>query len=286
MAAAMFIGMLSTAPLPAHAAGPSVWYKTHVAHIGWMSPVSNGATAGTTGQSKAIEAVQIDTSGMSGGVRYCLHVEGYGWLPWQTNKQTAGTVGEGRRGEAIRIELTGALAGSYDILYRVHCQNLDWQPWVKNGQVAGTTGQSLRMEAIQIKLVPKAASSAEALNWCESLVGKKVGSGQCVALISAYYQHLGVSPVSGNAKDYATNSLPSGWTRVKGGVPQAGDILVYTGGKYGHVAIYAGNNKIFHQNWSGTYVQKSENWSYNKSWYSSAEKGTKSYWGYIRPRFK
>ena len=130
-----------------------------------------------------------------------------------------------------------------------------------------------------------AATVSEAMNWCESLLGKKVGSGQCVALIQNYYEYLGKSKVSGNACDYATNALPSGWSRVKGGTPQTGDILVYVGAKYGHVAIYAGGTTSYHQNMSGQYVEKKTNWAYNKSWYSRAEGGTKSYWGYIRPAF-
>ena len=123
------------------------------------------------------------------------------------------------------------------------------------------------------------------MNWCESLLGKTVGSGECVALIQKYYEYLGKSIVSGHARDYATNALPSGWSRVKGGTPQTGDILVYVGAKYGHVAIYAGGTTSYHQNMNGRYVEKKTNWSYNKSWYSSAEGGTKSYWGYIRPTF-
>ena len=288
MAAALAVSVICTVPLPTQAASASVWYKVHVEDIGWMNPVCNSATAGTEGRSKAIEAIQIDLglSGISGGVLYRVHVKDHSWLPWQTNKMTAGTTGERRRAEAIQIKLTGAIANSYDIVYRTHVQNVGWMSWVSNGATSGTTGRSLRMEAIQIKLVPKAGSADAALNWCASKVGKTVGNGQCVGLIAAYYQYNGVSAVSGNAKDYATNALPSGWSRVKGGTPQPGDILVYTGAKYGHVAIYAGSNTIYHQNWNGKYVEKTTGWSYNKSWYSKAEGGTKSYWGYIRPRFK
>ena len=128
-------------------------------------------------------------------------------------------------------------------------------------------------------------SAADGLNYVAGLVGQQVGSGQCVALIKAYYSYLGVSPVSGNACDYATNALPAGWARVQGGVPQPGDILVYTGAKYGHVVIYAGGTTVYQQNWSYEKVERTDNWNYNKSWYSQKEGGTKSYWGYIRPNF-
>lgn len=124
-----------------------------------------------------------------------------------------------------------------------------------------------------------------ALSWVQNHVNQTVGTGQCVALIKAYSAQLGLNnPITnGNACDYATKPLQPGWTRVQGGVPQPGDILVYTGGKYGHVAICAGNNISFHQNMRGKFVEKKINWSYNHRWYSKAEKGYKSYWGYIRP---
>ena len=139
--------------------------------------------------------------------------------------------------------------------------------------------------ANEMSLASTKVTVSEAMSWCESKLGKKVGTGQCVALIQAYYTYLGVSTVSGNACDYATNSLPSGWSRKKGGTPAKGDILVYTGAKYGHVAIYAGGTTSYHQNMSGKYVEKKTNWNYDKSWYSNAEGGTKSYWGYIRPNW-
>lgn len=131
----------------------------------------------------------------------------------------------------------------------------------------------------------QAATNSEALNWCASKVGKTVGSGQCVALVQAYYNYLGVPAASGNGCNYATNALPSSWTRTKGGVPQPGDILVYKGGQFGHVAIYAGEKTSYHQNMSGQYVEKKTNWAYDTSWYSQKEGGWKYYWGCIHPNF-
>lgn len=135
-------------------------------------------------------------------------------------------------------------------------------------------------------------TQSEAISWCESKVGTSVGyndgSGQyqCVEFIQAYYQYLGVSKVSGNGCDYATNALPSGWSRVQGGVPQKGDILVYSGTanyRYGHVAICGENTNVsYHQNYkSKPYVTK-ENFAYNS--YGYINKFT-PYWGYIRPNW-
>ncbi len=135
-------------------------------------------------------------------------------------------------------------------------------------------------------------SQNEAISWCESKVGTSVGyndgSGQyqCVEFIQAYYQYLGVSKVSGNARDYATNALPSGWSRVQGGVPQKGDILVYSGTSgypYGHVSICGDNtNTSYHQNYkSKPYVTK-ESFAYNSPGYIN---NYTPYWGYIRPNW-
>ena len=83
-------------------------------------------------------------------------------------------------------------------------------------------------------------------NWCVDVDGSY--GCQCVDLIMAYYNYLVGYHVSGNAKDYGSNSLPSGWTRVYSN-PQAGDVIVWGAGAlladgnyradstYGHVGI-------------------------------------------------
>lgn len=139
---------------------------------------------------------------------------------------------------------------------------------------------SLNASAVTTKTV------AQATSWLEGLVGSKVGSGQCVALIKAYYEYLGAPTPYGNACDYATNSLPSGWQRIKGATPQAGDVLIWTQGyqNYGHVAICGGNGKYYHQNWGGLYVQ-ALNQSYTGGFSISSGAYRANYWGVIRPDF-
>lgn len=123
----------------------------------------------------------------------------------------------------------------------------------------------------------------DGISWVKSQVGKPLDQDglygeQCVDLIRYYYLYLGVSPVQGNGCDYATNSLPSGWTRVKGGRPQKGDILVYSG-TYGHVAIYESDYSTYHQNYNyHPYVEQITNIRYDG--FTSTP-----YWGYIRPNW-
>ena len=119
-----------------------------------------GAQAGSIGQAKRLEAIQIRLGrNINGGVRYKTHVQTFGWQNWVSNGTTSGTSGLGKRLEAIQIELTGQAAQQYDIYYRVHVQSYGWLDWAKNGQMSGTSGLAKRLEGIQIVLVPKGAAA-------------------------------------------------------------------------------------------------------------------------------
>jgi Zn-dependent metalloprotease len=120
----------------------------------WLPWVANGATAGTTGQSRPMRAAQAYISNAPGvGVTYRAHVSGAGWLGWVSNGATAGTTNLllGPRMEAIEMKLLGAPATCH-VNYRAHVAYLGWLPWVADGATAGTTGQSRRMEAMQATL--------------------------------------------------------------------------------------------------------------------------------------
>jgi len=137
----------------------SVTYRTHVQDYGWQSWKSDGQSAGTTGESKRLEGVEIKLSGVDGGISYKTHVQNYGWQGWKSNGQMSGTSGESKRLEAIQIKLTGEAAETYDIYYRVHAQHFGWLDWAKNGEISGTAGYSYRLESLQIKLVAKGGSA-------------------------------------------------------------------------------------------------------------------------------
>lgn len=155
------VSLVSVFTISASAASnsPRIYYKTHCQNVGWTGNSYDGATSGTTGQSLRVEAIQIRTSGMSGGITYRTHCQNIGWTGWSSNGSTSGTTGQSLRVEAIQIKLTGTLSQKYDVFYRTHVQNYGWRDWVKNGATSGTTGQSLRVEAIQIKLVAKSGAS-------------------------------------------------------------------------------------------------------------------------------
>lgn len=142
-----------------------VHYQAHVQTHGWMAEVADGSTAGTTGQSKRVEALRIQASGIDGGIRYQVYGQTYGWQDWVSNGEVAGTTGQAKRLEAIRIELTGNATKKYNVWYRAHCQSYGWMSWVSNGEVAGVVDKSKRMEAIEILLLEKGANPpSETLN--------------------------------------------------------------------------------------------------------------------------
>ena len=139
-----------------------------------------------------------------------------------------------------------------------------------------------------VGLLPTAAFAStngktadDAINWVRSLNGQPVGSGECVALIKAYYSYLGQTSPGGNGADYSWNQLPAGWQRLQNAQPQKGDILVYSGNNanpYGHVAIYESDSITWHQNFaSQRKVVRVTNIRYNGF--------DNPYWGVIRPDF-
>jgi Zn-dependent metalloprotease len=125
-------------------------YQAHVQNLGWLGWVYDGATAGTTGQNRRMEAVQILWNNAPVGVyvQYRAHVSGIGWMPWVSYGNTAGTTGQNRQMEAVQAQLVNAPANCH-IFYRAHTTGLGWMPWVSDGAIGGTTGQNRRMEALQ-----------------------------------------------------------------------------------------------------------------------------------------
>lgn len=128
-------------------------YQTHVQTYGWQAEVSDGEIAGTSGESKRMEAFRIKLAGIDGGIRYKAHVQRYGWMDWVSDGAVAGTTGESLRVEAVQIELTGNAKENYSVYYRTHVQHIGWTAWSKDGEENGSTGNSYRIEALQIKLV-------------------------------------------------------------------------------------------------------------------------------------
>ncbi|MGE9977360.1 N-acetylmuramoyl-L-alanine amidase [Coprococcus catus] len=132
-----------------------LWYRAHCQNLGWLDPVHDGQTAGTTGFSTRLEALLIDLreirkkypdAKLSGD----FHVQNIGTVHLDNIEPDTliGTIGKSLRLEAFRLHLTGVPGKT--LYYEAHLQGIGWQGKKSDGEVAGTTGKSLRIEAVKI----------------------------------------------------------------------------------------------------------------------------------------
>ena len=124
---------------------PMFLVRGHVQTSGWSGYVGDKETVGTTGKSKRLEALQFDP--LDEVIECSAHIQGEGWVHYGviTKNTVIGTVGEAERLECLRFK------GDFE--FRVHVQGSGWTDWTEADGVAtlGTTGQSLRIEAIQFR---------------------------------------------------------------------------------------------------------------------------------------
>ena len=150
-------------------------YRAHVQDIGtqdWATSADPETFAGTQGQSKRVEAIQIALTGELSeqyDIYYRVHVEQIGWMKWikggEEQDNWAGTEGLSLRVEAFEIQLIekGAKAptdsAKYSFLsddsigvlsYAAHQQDYGTLPAVLSGRTLGITGESKRLEALWI----------------------------------------------------------------------------------------------------------------------------------------
>ena len=141
----------------AYYTGTNVRYSAHCQSYGWRKEVKNGATAGTTGKSKRLEAFTARLSGgtITGGINYSSFVAGSGWQNDVSNNAVSGTMGQSRAVQAIRVSLSGHAAAVYDVWYRVHISTAGWLGWARNYEVAGAPNTGKDVQAIEIVLRAK-----------------------------------------------------------------------------------------------------------------------------------
>ncbi len=168
----------------------SIICTPHVQGTGWMEPVefttgqsifdavSSGIYAGTTGQSKRLEAFTLKLTGNIANeydILYRVHVQGIGWMGWKLNGDTAGTVGKSLRIEAVQIKLRKKNHNSPKLVYQVYAQGNGWMNEVSSSEydissstIAGTQGESKRLEAVKISLNSDIPGNVEYNTHCQS----------------------------------------------------------------------------------------------------------------------
>jgi hypothetical protein len=113
-------------------AGPivdGIHNEVPVQNTGWTGGARDGELAGTTGQSRRLEAVRGSLNGdalMDGhSVWYRVHSQTYGWLGWAHDGEPAGTAGLAKRAEAIDVQVLpqGQVPRGYDATQRAPAAN-------------------------------------------------------------------------------------------------------------------------------------------------------------------
>ena len=133
-----------------------VYYRVHAQTFGWLDWACNGASAGSAGYAKRLEAIQIvlvPKGGKAPGstaapykelppaVSYQSYLSG-AWQNSVLDNTVSGTVGQAKQIEGIKISLQDkavSFAGS-SIQYRTHLQTYAWQGWTSNGGISGKPG--------------------------------------------------------------------------------------------------------------------------------------------------
>ena len=128
----------------------SLEYRVHIQDIGWTEWLPAGSDAGTAGQSKRLEGIEIRLTGELASyynVVYRAHIQDYGDAQgWVANGALAGSTGESKRVEEIKVKLEPKSAPTFSssVIYHVHRQDYGWESdWKANGAVSGTTGQAV-----------------------------------------------------------------------------------------------------------------------------------------------
>ncbi len=200
--------------------GVELNYRAHVQDYGWMGWVaaenSDNVTsltyAGTTGEAKRIEGIQIVVTGLEGyQVKYRAHVQDYGWMNWVSaenslnastlKNQFAGTTGEAKQMEALQIiivpvgESSNPGTTTSGLQYRAHIEDYGWENTLKpagneselnvstptSNNFVGTTGKAKQMEALEINapvgLTLKYRAHVQDIGWMDWVTAdNKVGT--------------------------------------------------------------------------------------------------------------
>jgi len=134
-------------------------YRVWMANLGWGPWACDGDYAGSIGESRQIEAIEVMSLDPRVGVCYQVHAAGIGWMGLTAGTEScdgllAGTQNQSRRIESIRVRQTGSTLPTgtppRNLVYQAYVQNRGWVPEAWDWAMSGTTGLSLRMEAMKL----------------------------------------------------------------------------------------------------------------------------------------
>ena len=84
------------------------WTGIKTASGGWATTANKNTSAGTKGESKRVEMIQLNAKGQIANlynIYYRTYCEKFGWLGWAGNNEKSGSAGYARKLEAFQIQL-------------------------------------------------------------------------------------------------------------------------------------------------------------------------------------
>lgn len=131
----------------------NIEYNAHVEEIGWQGWKNCGEVAGTTGESKRLEALKIKSDKYD--IYASAHIQDIGWVDYgKVDENTIiGTTGEAKKLECLKLKIVEKGTDNIKCKFRVHIEDYGWTPFTNADGICtlGTVGQFLRIEAIEIK---------------------------------------------------------------------------------------------------------------------------------------
>lgn len=144
-----------------------IYYRAHVQDKGWMAWQKNNSVAGTVGESKRLEALEVklvakasDFSSKTDhsflemkhpGLSYQTYLQKDGWKPTVLEGQLGGSIGLSKSIKAIKLNLGSTALGNIE--YRTFLNGSGWQTVVNSsGRESNVPNESQQVEAIQMRL--------------------------------------------------------------------------------------------------------------------------------------
>lgn len=143
-----------------------IYYRAHVQDKGWMAWQKNNSVAGTVGESKRLEALEVklvakasDFSSQTNhsflemkhpGLSYQTYLQKDGWQPTVLEGQLGGSIGLSKSIKAIKLNLGSTALGNIE--YRTFLNGSGWQTVVNAGRESNVPNESQQVEAIQMRL--------------------------------------------------------------------------------------------------------------------------------------
>lgn len=143
-----------------------IYYRAHVQDKGWMAWQKNNSVAGTVGESKRLEALEVklvakasDFSSKTDhsflemkhpGLSYQTYLQKDGWKPTVLEGQLGGSIGLSKSIKAIKLNLGSTALGNIE--YRTFLNSSGWQTVVNSGRESNVPNESQQVEAIQMRL--------------------------------------------------------------------------------------------------------------------------------------